>query len=478
MPKIKLGLRLLETLTTALYDDPIILFREYVQNSVDAYIRVKESKKFKGFKTSIEIDEEHSNIFITDNGFGIPEDEFIEKMTTIGSSEKSQYTDQIGFRGIGRLSGIPFCQKLIFTNKVQGLDRCLVFTWDGEKFRKYLNEGKDIALDEAIEKLTTYERTKYKDSKKDHFFKVEIHGYRGEIVNLLKDKQFKNNLQMLLPLKYDPMFKSQGIIIDHYKKYMCESIEKFAFDVYLDAQPLYKPYSNKNILESEIVFWDLQYPNKRKGLENEKVGILWFTFNKVITANPRTEPFGILVRSKNMLMGNGFTLAEVVTRSKTQYVATYRELAQALQGVYGELLINTPRLNDNARRDWFKIDDASIILTNIIVEFMRRLHEYRYAASHFFSGKTREKDKLVACYKNLTSVDSAKFLSEVNQFKPVKENFEFADDDIPDAPQYMKKFYALILKYLRDYYKKEKNLEEFFKIRAELKKRLNAEPNR
>lgn len=36
---IGMGLRLLETLTSALYEDPIVFFREYVQNSADAFTR-------------------------------------------------------------------------------------------------------------------------------------------------------------------------------------------------------------------------------------------------------------------------------------------------------------------------------------------------------------------------------------------------------------------------------------------------------
>ena len=34
---IGMGIRLLETLTSALYEDPIVLFREYVQNAVDSF---------------------------------------------------------------------------------------------------------------------------------------------------------------------------------------------------------------------------------------------------------------------------------------------------------------------------------------------------------------------------------------------------------------------------------------------------------
>ena len=38
--------RLLGTLTSALYEDPIIIFREYVQNSLDAYNEVIDNEEY------------------------------------------------------------------------------------------------------------------------------------------------------------------------------------------------------------------------------------------------------------------------------------------------------------------------------------------------------------------------------------------------------------------------------------------------
>ncbi|MDR0364159.1 MAG: ATP-binding protein, partial [Bacteroidales bacterium] len=120
MAKMKMSVRLLETITSALYDDPIILFREYVQNSVDAYneeIRQDEKKKMRNFCVDINIDIEKRSITITDNGYGIPENLFMERMIGVGNDTKSKIPDQIGFRGIGRLSAFPYCKKLTFLNK-------------------------------------------------------------------------------------------------------------------------------------------------------------------------------------------------------------------------------------------------------------------------------------------------------------------------------------------------------------------------
>ena len=62
--RIGMGIRLLETLTSALYEDPIVLFREYVQNSADAFIR----HPAKDSKIEITINQNHRTIELIENG--------------------------------------------------------------------------------------------------------------------------------------------------------------------------------------------------------------------------------------------------------------------------------------------------------------------------------------------------------------------------------------------------------------------------
>ena len=309
----------------------------------------------------------------------------------------------------------------------------------------------------------------------DHFFRVEIRGYNPEISELLNGANFKNRLRMMLPLKYSPEFTYQKEIKDKYKEFMGESIDKYSFSIKLDKEPLYKLYNNDHILESKVQFWELSYPSKNKGVPGDKIGILWFTFNKVMTASEKDEPYGILVRSKNMLMGDNDSLANAVLRSKTEYITTYRELTQTLRGVYGEMLINSPKLHDNARRDWFKLDMALIDLRNIIVDFMRRLYEYRYIASNYFNGKEKSNEKLIKAFTELTNHVPGNFIIE-QKTKKEKENFEFANEDIPREPIIIKRFYERLAKCLREYYSNKGELQEFLKIRALLKKGLNNEP--
>ena len=472
-----MGLRLLETLTSALYEDPIVFFREYVQNSADAFTRHPVANA----RIDIKIDKKNKKIVFLDNGYGIPKKDFIDKMTSIGKSDKSKAIDQIGFRGIGRLAAMPFCKELIFKNKVENEEEIQVFSWDGEKYNTLLSQSETDDLESAIEQITQKSILKYEGNISDHFFKVELVSYRTEIEELVNGKDFKQNLCRLLPLKYADSFEAKKSIHSHYEKFMGESLEKYEFDVYLDNEQLYKPYSEAHILESDVVFWDLSFEQLSEEVPAEKIGVLWFTFNRKVSSNPANSPRGIFVRSKNMLLGNEYAIADSVSKGNNDYVTTYRELTQTLNGVYGELLIDTQRLSDNARRDWFKIDLNSNQLRVILTDYLKKLTTYRRDASAAFNDKKAEskRTKVINSYRELTGgFDTKQFERDFYSPEPEKEEkiFQYANDDIPRHSITVKKFYDEIVIALKEYFIKtdaDKGIEKFLKIRTYLKHKLN-----
>ena len=488
MSNIRLGLRLLETLTSALYEDPIVLFREYIQNSVDAYtaaIRDNHENRMSDFHVDIEIDSNEKNIVFLFYVYGIPTDEFITKMKSIGDSQKGAYNDQIGFRGIGRLSAMPFCDYLEFQNKAKNSSEIQVFRWDGKKYSKLLAQENDNELSSAIDEISVFENINYTGNKEDHFFRVTVTNFHQEIDELLATPDFRQRLCLMLPLRYDPTFTAQETIKKEYERLMNKSLDSFAYDIRLNGKTLYKPYNDQHILESGIIFWPLQFKAKTENVPPEKIGLLWFTFNRKVTANPTSEPRGIMVRSKNMLVGTNDSLANAVSVNSSDYVGTYRELTQTLSGVYGEMLLYTSSLEDNARRDWFKISSASIELRGIIAEFLRRLISYRYSASKAFNDKSnvKKKQNLITAYSELTQgINQEQFLSDFyvqiqdQAIDKSKETvFEYADEDLPRASLTIKKFYDRTINALREYYLEDDDLQNFFKVRAFLKKRLSEE---
>ena len=484
MAEQTMSFRLLETLTSALYEDPIILFREYVQNSLDAYnneVNNDEAKVMDDFCVDIKLDRDRSSIEIIDNGYGIGEEDFLHKMKLIGESDKKSLEDQIGFRGIGRLSAMPLCRELVFESKPAGTDRRLVFTWDGHKFNELLDKGADIGA--TLDDITTHFHEDRESGIDDHYFRVRINGYQQAVKDLLRSTTFQDRLCTLLPLPYSHEFGKQNQIKNKYHDFMGHSLDKFSCNVRLDGQNLYKPYTDEDILASGIVFWDLMYPGMEENDPPEKMGLLWFTFDRVIKGRPKDKPYGILVRSKNMLMGDQYALATDTARSRSDYITTPRELAQALNGICGEMLLNNEKLRDNARRDWFRIDEESIKLRQIIVEFMRRLHAYRYAASNYFSDKKKADEKLIIeAYKSLiTNYDPDRFIPDINRLRreieASKEVFRFADGDIPRSPITVKRFYDRLMQCLYDYFVGRDRIGEFIEIRASIKKHLTQESN-
>lgn len=473
-----MGLRLLETLTSALYEDPIVFFREYVQNSADAFTRHPVTNA----RIDIKIDKKNKKIVFLDNGYGIPKKDFIDKMTSIGKSDKNKAIDQIGFRGIGRLAAMPFCKELIFKNKVENEEEIQVFSWDGEKYNTLLSQSETDDLESAIDQITQKSVLKYEGNISDHFFKVELVSYRTEIEELVNGKDFKQKLSRLLPLKYADSFEAKKAIHNHYKKFMGESLEKYEFDVYLDDDQLYKPYSETHILESDIVFWDLSFDQLSEEVPAEKIGVLWFTFNRKVSSNPADSPRGIFVRSKNMLLGNEYAIADSVSKGNNDYVTTYRELTQTLNGVYGELLIDTQRLSDNARRDWFKIDQNSNQLRVILTDYLKKLTTYRRDASAAFNDKKAEskRTRVINSYRELTGgFDTKQFEKDFYSPESEKEEriFQYANDDIPRHSITAKKFYDEIVIALKEYFiktEKDNGIEIFLKIRTYLKQKLNS----
>lgn len=475
--KIIFGKSVLETITVALYENPIVFFREYVQNSLDAYNSAREDgeKKVKDFHVSINIDENSKKIVVTDNGYGIKDSSFADRMLSIGGSDKvKDKTKYIGFRGIGRISGLPFCEKLTFRSKAKNSNTIKKCIWDGEKYRNLLNnESFKDDLKSIIKEIVKFEDepTGY-ETTNEHFFEVIVEGYTEEIEALIKNEKVKERLIKILPLKYKDSFKKADKILSAYKKFMNDSMERFMISVKYNGENLFKIYDDKFVLGSDIIFWEVRGQGKKDGSLGDKIGLLWFTFDKHLKSKTNGEYYGILTRSKNVLMGTNDTFAQVANDNKG-YVTTFREMAQALRGIYGELLINSQFLSDNARRDWFLPDQHSMSLGNIITDFMRRLHKYRYCASKYFRSKSStEKDDLVKALDELIDVEYNPI--DYNYFcqKETREDVEpgiFSEQDIPRQSQSMKKCYDILMKVIEKFFKKAKNRSLFLKLRVFIK---------
>lgn len=117
---VQVGKYTLESLTTGMYSDPKIVYREYIQNSVDSLETAIANNLLEpqGMRIDIVINTEDSIISIRDNGMDIPYAEAKESLMNVGNSKK-RHSNNRGFRGIGRLGGMSYCDTLVFTTSAE-----------------------------------------------------------------------------------------------------------------------------------------------------------------------------------------------------------------------------------------------------------------------------------------------------------------------------------------------------------------------
>ena len=115
MGSVIIGKHTLESLTSGMYSDPYVVFREYIQNSADAI----DGAVSGGIRPAgrglihITLAPGEGRLSFSDNGTGIPADQAERTLISIGNSKKSARTDR-GFRGIGRLAALSCGSTLTF----------------------------------------------------------------------------------------------------------------------------------------------------------------------------------------------------------------------------------------------------------------------------------------------------------------------------------------------------------------------------
>ena len=133
--KIRLGSDLIECLSWSLYEKPIVLFREAIQNSIDAF--EAKNGNWKDLLISIELDQQKREITIKDNGPGLAAADFINALGSLGDSTKKK-TNLAGCRGIGRLSGLGICDEITFVSHAKDCNYESKCTIDAKGIREGL----------------------------------------------------------------------------------------------------------------------------------------------------------------------------------------------------------------------------------------------------------------------------------------------------------------------------------------------------
>ncbi|NMB56649.1 hypothetical protein GYA19_01775 [Candidatus Beckwithbacteria bacterium] len=172
-PQIRIGKHLLESITTGMYDNPLCIFREYIQNSTDAI----DLAISNGLITSdlaridVHVAPEQKRIIIEDNGSGLSSEKALMALKNIGDSDKI-FGKDAGFRGIGRLGGVSYCNKLTFSTSSFSEEIKTIITWDCKKLRSLIKPGlyKEYDLFKVLDECVSFRQES--ENRDAHYFRV------------------------------------------------------------------------------------------------------------------------------------------------------------------------------------------------------------------------------------------------------------------------------------------------------------------
>lgn len=204
MQDIIIGKHILESLTTGMYAEPFVVYREYIQNTADSIDAAFESGVSRKGEECIDviISLAEKRIIIKDNGLGIHSNEAASNLLSIGDSKKKATTTR-GFRGIGRLSGLSYCSTLTFETSAKGDHIGVRITIDSSKLSEILANVQNDTETILNVLSEVYSIETYPEKENVHYFSVIMDGV-DDSVKLTDYDEVIGYLSQNAPVPYDP----------------------------------------------------------------------------------------------------------------------------------------------------------------------------------------------------------------------------------------------------------------------------------
>ena len=240
----KIGKHVLDLLTTGMYKEPRLIYREYIQNSADQIDLLSPDEKADASRCiiTIDIDRIASRVKVMDTATGVPAKDFKARLLNVADSWKDPLKDK-GFRGIGRLAGLAYCHKLIFETSAKGEKIVSRMEMDGDEMRKILRDKKDkCSASELIKRISTITQNEGDIPEYKCYFQVTLEGViPGVGGGLLEVDDVRDLLGQIAPIDFSrTVFKERKDEIDSFAAKIGYPIQTYSISI--NGQTLVKPY--------------------------------------------------------------------------------------------------------------------------------------------------------------------------------------------------------------------------------------------
>lgn len=376
---------ILRLITAGLYDNPLVLYREYLQNAADSI-----ASSGHGGCVQINIDPVDSRLTITDDGPGLSYHDAVQRLIPIGASVKDPAVDR-GLRGIGRLSSLAFADDVHFITRAACSDPVTRVSWSGRTLREPRLRKLDAAT--AIEGCTSICSLSEGDWP-DRFFQVVVERVsRFAASTLLNRDAVRRYIAEVCPVPISPAFPLAAEV----SNFLAEHTDNFVLDVRLDRDdlPIVRPFGDTLPLTDSYSapFERLETRVIPRLDDGKPAAVLWLAHTPYAGSIPRHLGVrGLRARSGNIQVGSEDVFRNLFHETRFNGWCV------------GEIHITDSRIVPNGRRDYFEPGPH-----------LRNLENHIGAIAHEISTRCRRasshRNRLRQAETSLQQAESARVLA-------------------------------------------------------------------
>lgn len=350
------GGNILSLITCGIHTNPLVIYREYIQNAADS---IASSNKSETGTVEITIDPSASRINIRDNGPGLPPDQIKRELVPIARSRKHRKFNR-GFRGIGRLSGLAFGSSVSFLTRHQAISPVTRMVWNGDQLRKEI--GKNTPVEEAILKCIAIDQLDG-DNYPENFFEVQIDGISRHVASSILNRDFvREYIGKVCPVHFKKDFAYRENFLSLFQRHS----NPLTLDIYFsdEKEPITRPHG-KNINLSNgrqddfLDFDEIKIP----ALDNDNCAAIgWIAHSSYLGALPKKSGIECMrARVGNIQIGDEAIFDHLFTESRLN------------RWCVAEIHILDTRIVPNGERDYFEPSPHVRNLENHLSAVCRKL---------------------------------------------------------------------------------------------------------
>ena len=336
-PATLLGADILNLITTGMYDTPLAIYREYIQNAADA---IEDSPWPNKGHVEISISPGERNVKIRDNGPGLTHAQARRELIPIARSRKERGTNR-GFRGIGRLSGLAFADSVTFRTRASETQQVTEISWHGTTLRASAVGG---AYPEQVIQ-TSVEVSRIDGAGwPTHFFEVEVEQVArhaaGRILNRDAVRRYVAEVGPVPMSEEFPFTKEVDALF-------ADGQQPLALQVTLEGEeePIRRRHAAGLKFSPDRIdaFTELQPLRVPAADNNKDAAIGWIAHSSYLGAIPKDLGIrGLRLRKGNIQIGGENVLDTLFREERFN------------RWCVGEIHVIDERLLPNGRRDYFE----------------------------------------------------------------------------------------------------------------------------